>query len=351
MSGQRVPGKVFASLASVAHTIIVTSASYKGQEPARVREEIQAVVGETPVLLAIEPQQALRTARAIQRPGDVIILTGSTYMIEQALNPDPYLRHLSAHFGWRTQEPSEATGTLQIQLPSFIGPTLTTGKQRYELRQRIGLGSHGAVFAEKSRAMVKTATLTDSGPSWTVVRADGSVAGGIRSVAEDPGFMPNAELLHLGGARDMRAVVVRPRNFVKGNKLPVLVSVYGGPHSQTVSSVKRLMGRSVRDAAPDLPFLSYGVVAGERDTARVRVPLADGTAYIGNDGGTQGRPDYPRQSRLCRPLRGMADLAALRRPTVHDDAGLPLELPTGCTAARPGGWGDVGDDRADVRET
>ena len=55
MSGQRVPGKVFAALASVAHTIIVTSASYKGQEPAHVREEIQAVVGDTPVLLAIEP--------------------------------------------------------------------------------------------------------------------------------------------------------------------------------------------------------------------------------------------------------------------------------------------------------
>jgi dihydrofolate synthase/folylpolyglutamate synthase len=117
ISGQRVPGKVFAALASVAHTIIVTSASYKGQEPARVREEIQSVVGDTPVLLAIEPQQALRTARAIQRPGDVIILTGSTYMIEQALNPDPYLRHLSAHFGWRTQEPNEATGTLQLHLP------------------------------------------------------------------------------------------------------------------------------------------------------------------------------------------------------------------------------------------
>jgi dihydrofolate synthase/folylpolyglutamate synthase len=117
MSGQRVPGKVFAALASVAHTIIVTSASYKGQEPARVREEIQAVVGDTPVLLAIEPRQALYTARSIQRPGEVIILTGSTYMIEQALNPDPYLRHLSAHFGWRTQEPNEATGTLQLQLP------------------------------------------------------------------------------------------------------------------------------------------------------------------------------------------------------------------------------------------
>jgi dihydrofolate synthase / folylpolyglutamate synthase len=117
MSGQRVPAKVFSTLANVAHTIIVTSASYKGQEPARVREEIQSVVGDTPVLLAIEPRQALRTARAIQRPGEVIILTGSTYMIEQALNPDPQLRYLSAHFGWRTQENTEATGSLRIQLP------------------------------------------------------------------------------------------------------------------------------------------------------------------------------------------------------------------------------------------
>ncbi len=72
------------------------------------------MVGDTPVLLAIEPRQALRTARAIQRPGEVIILTGSTYMIEQALNPDPYLRYLSAHFGWRLHEPNEATGTIQL---------------------------------------------------------------------------------------------------------------------------------------------------------------------------------------------------------------------------------------------
>lgn len=44
----------------------------------------------------------------------------------------------------------------------------------------------------------------------------------------------------------------------------------------TVTSVKRLMGRSVEDARADLKFLSYAVTAGERDTARVRVPLEDG---------------------------------------------------------------------------
>ncbi|MBY0111585.1 MAG: Hsp70 family protein [Phycisphaerales bacterium] len=40
---------------------------------------------------------------------------------------------------------------------------------------------------------------------------------------------------------------------------------------ETISSVKRLMGRSVRDAGADLAFLPYEVVPGEHDTARVRV--------------------------------------------------------------------------------
>ncbi|MDP1663320.1 MAG: Hsp70 family protein [Phycisphaerales bacterium] len=43
-----------------------------------------------------------------------------------------------------------------------------------------------------------------------------------------------------------------------------------------VASVKRLMGRSLADAGPDLPFLPFEVVAGEGDTARVRLPGAGG---------------------------------------------------------------------------
>ncbi|MEM1184828.1 MAG: Hsp70 family protein [Planctomycetota bacterium] len=40
----------------------------------------------------------------------------------------------------------------------------------------------------------------------------------------------------------------------------------------TIGSVKRLMGRSIADSRPDLPYLSYRVVQGEHDTARVAVP-------------------------------------------------------------------------------
>ena len=41
---------------------------------------------------------------------------------------------------------------------------------------------------------------------------------------------------------------------------------------RTVASAKRLLGRSVHDAAPDLPFLGYRVIAGAHDTARIAIP-------------------------------------------------------------------------------
>lgn len=114
ISGQRVAAEVFRPLAGVAQTIIVTGASYKGQDPTQVCAEIKTVLGDTPILLAAEPPQALQMARSLQRDDTVILLTGSTYMIEQALNPDPYLRHLSAHFGWRLHaSPPQPRSTLQ----------------------------------------------------------------------------------------------------------------------------------------------------------------------------------------------------------------------------------------------
>jgi len=45
---------------------------------------------------------------------------------------------------------------------------------------------------------------------------------------------------------------------------------------RTVSSVKRLMGRSVKDAAADAPYLSFKVVEGEHQTARVELPGVGG---------------------------------------------------------------------------
>ncbi len=120
MSGKRAPSQVFAALAKVAKAIIVTGASYKGQDPGKVQQEMAALTRGIPVLVINEPRQALEVAQSMQRGDDVIILTGSTYMIEQVLNPDPYLRLLSNSFGWRTQVDAEATGTVELTLPKSV---------------------------------------------------------------------------------------------------------------------------------------------------------------------------------------------------------------------------------------
>lgn len=46
--------------------------------------------------------------------------------------------------------------------------------------------------------------------------------------------------------------------------------------NRTINSVKRLMGRSIEDAADDLGYLGYEVVRGEHETARVRVECEGG---------------------------------------------------------------------------
>jgi dihydrofolate synthase / folylpolyglutamate synthase len=108
ISGQRSAGEVFASLAGVAKAIIVTAASYKGQDPTAVRASIESFTGDIPTLAIADPREALQVAQQMRSEEDIILLTGSTYMIEQMLNPDPYLRHLHNTFGWRNVPPKSA---------------------------------------------------------------------------------------------------------------------------------------------------------------------------------------------------------------------------------------------------
>jgi dihydrofolate synthase/folylpolyglutamate synthase len=117
LSGHRAARQVFAALARVAKTVIVTGASFKGQDPVKVRDEIAGVMGAIPLLVISDPQQALQMAQTIRGVDDLVILTGSTYTIEQALNPDPYLRTLNSSFGWRTAVDLHAHGSLELTLP------------------------------------------------------------------------------------------------------------------------------------------------------------------------------------------------------------------------------------------
>src|SRR5439155_25411336 len=66
-------------------------------------------------------------------------------------------------------------------------------------------------------------------------RGDGSAAGELRSVAESPSHAPRVELLRVG-PREFRAALIRPRAFDPRRRYPVILDVYGGPHSRQVEA-------------------------------------------------------------------------------------------------------------------
>jgi dihydrofolate synthase/folylpolyglutamate synthase len=111
LSGERDAEKVFAPIHPLAAAFIVTTASYKGQEPESVVEALRRLNErsgrDVPITVEPEPPQAVRLALKRRRGTDVVILTGSNYMIDQALNPDPYLRTLNATYGWRNPHPEK----------------------------------------------------------------------------------------------------------------------------------------------------------------------------------------------------------------------------------------------------
>lgn len=115
-----------------------------------------------------------------------------------------------------------------------------------------GAGSHGATLSKNGKVCVHTLSAPDGSRSWTVRRtADWSPIGELSSVCEKPAFPLNMEVTevsttdpadgldHLGFKKGepitYKALLIRPRNFEKGKKYPVINSVYGGPHAQTVT--------------------------------------------------------------------------------------------------------------------
>ena len=69
--------------------------------------------------------------------------------------------------------------------------------------------------------------------------ASGRVLATIPSIAEPPPQLPRTELTRTLGERPFDAAITRPRNFTAGRKYPVIVQVYAGPTSKTVTANAR----------------------------------------------------------------------------------------------------------------
>ena len=101
ITGKRNAVEVLAPLVPQAKAIVVTSAGYKGQDPEAVYSLLREAYPALPMHLSTKPRLTLKVAKSLRSKSEPIIFTGSTYMIDQALNPDDRLRHLNGVYGWR----------------------------------------------------------------------------------------------------------------------------------------------------------------------------------------------------------------------------------------------------------
>lgn len=83
-----------------------------------------------------------------------------------------------------------------------------------------------------------THTSTKQMPRTVVVNAATGAATEVPSVALEPKLALHLEVFQLEGDGPW-AAVLKPRDFVKGKKYPVILNVYGGPHHLEVLEVKR----------------------------------------------------------------------------------------------------------------
>ena len=122
-------------------------------------------------------------------------------------------------------------------------------------------GLHGATFSDDCSVRVESRNPAEGAMEWQVRRVDGTLAGRVESKAESPGFVPRLEVTRVGNLvgeeRAFYAAIVRPRTFDASKRYPVIVSVYGGPTSNTVNDA--LMGYLLQQWYADQGFIVVSV--------------------------------------------------------------------------------------------
>jgi dipeptidyl-peptidase 4 len=96
-------------------------------------------------------------------------------------------------------------------------------------------GRHLAVFGDNKETFLHRFDLLDGRSGWEVVHsADAKQIAALPSAAEKPSSLPKVELVRTDGSRPMDGAIVRPRDFKKGSRYPVILDVYAGPHHKQV---------------------------------------------------------------------------------------------------------------------
>jgi dihydrofolate synthase/folylpolyglutamate synthase len=120
ISGVRDPVAVIGPLVGQTKAIVVTAAGFKGQDPEKVYTRLRDGFPDVPIHLSTDPSTTLSVAKNLKDAGEIVVYTGSTYMIDQALNRDDKLRHLNASVGWRDNRKKSVSGTLSFDIPEKV---------------------------------------------------------------------------------------------------------------------------------------------------------------------------------------------------------------------------------------
>jgi len=103
LSESRNAADMFTDLATSAVHMVVTEGSFKATPAEDVAKIIRTLNPSIPVEVITDPRAAIERARQVKHHGgaDAVVVTGSTYMLDAAFNPDPYMRKINASYGWR----------------------------------------------------------------------------------------------------------------------------------------------------------------------------------------------------------------------------------------------------------
>ena len=204
-------------------------------------------------------------------------------------------------------------------------------------------GYHAASFGLGPRVYVLRSysathlgqTVVVSVPETSMSAANDRPVAELPSVAVKPPFVPNVEITSVG-SQAYRSLLLRPRDFQPGKKYPVLVHVYGGPHSNQVNAIARMyfLDQWLADHG-FIVFMADGRGTPHRGTPWEHAlagnfadfPLDDQVAALQAAGQRFAEMDLSRVGVFGWSFGGyMAALAVLRRPDVFSVgvAGAPV---------------------------
>ena len=194
-------------------------------------------------------------------------------------------------------------------------------------RLTIPRGNHSMSFSRNSKVYLHKASTADGRSSQTIHRKDGTEIGRLRSVGEDPPFVPNVEYTTVGKEHTFHAALIRPRNFVAGRRYPVIVNVYGGPHGKMVSASpsRYILQQWIADHGFIIVTLDgRGTPARGRDWERtikndlIKVPLQDQVDGLQALGRRYAELDLSRVGIYGWSFGGyFSAMAVMQRPDVY----------------------------------